>query len=428
MSVWFMNWKRSFYIVLVAQMFTSMGFSLIFPFLPLYVKELDTILELGTEILSGLVFSSQALAMALVSPVWGAIADRYGKKPMVVRAMVGGAITVLLMGFVKTVEQLIFLRICQGLLSGVISATSALTASFAPKEKSGFVMGSLQVAVWSGVAMGPFIGGILADISGIRTTFVITGILLFLSGASVLFCVNEKEDGTLKERKKKANLFSEWKKLFTRKKVLIVYVLRFLSSMANNMLYPVLPFFLAALVGPQEENIGTLTGSVIGVISVSGIVGGILMARTSDQIGHKRVVILASVTTALFFISQGLVGKMWEFVLLSLITGLCSGALTPSLSALLVQNSDRGTEGSIYGFDNSIVAAGRAVAPIAGSFFAVQLSYKFTFIATGLVFLVMALIACSLPRKNEYGKSVPFSDRDNAWSDQASDSIRYHNL
>ena len=152
------------------------------------------------------------------------------------------------------------------------------------------------------------------------------------------------------------------------------------------------------------------------------------MARTSDQIGHKRVVILASVTTALFFISQGLVGKMLEFVLLSLITGLCSGALTPSLSALLVQNSDRGTEGSIYGFDNSIVAAGRAVAPIAGSFFAVQLSYKFTFIATGLVFLVMALIACSLPRKNEYGKSVPFSDRDNAWSDQASDSIRYHNL
>ena len=165
-----MNWKRSFYIILVAQMFTSMGFSPIFPFLPFYIKELDTALGLGTEVLSGLVFSSQALAMALVSPLWGAIADRYGKKPMVVRAMIGGAVTVFLMGFVKTAEQLIFLRICQGLLSGVISATSALTASFAPREKSGYVMGSLQVAVWSGVATGPFIGGILADISGIRTT------------------------------------------------------------------------------------------------------------------------------------------------------------------------------------------------------------------------------------------------------------------
>lgn len=397
-----MNWKRSFYIVLLAQMFTSMGFSLIFPFLPFYIKELDTVLGLGTEILSGLVFSSQALAMALVSPLWGAIADRYGKKPMVVRAMIGGAVTVFLMGFVKTVEQLIFLRICQGLLSGVVSATSALTASFAPREKSGFVMGSLQVAVWSGVALGPFIGGILADISGIRTTFVITGILLFLSGASVLFYVHENTDVKLKTVKKKSNLFSDWKKLFTQKKVLIVYVLRFLSSMANTMLYPILPLFLAALVG-SKENLGTLTGSVIGVISVSGIVGGFLMARTSDKIGHKRVVILASVTTALFFIPQGLVGNMWQFVTLSLLTGLCSGALTPSLSALLVQSSVRGTEGSIYGFDNSIVAAGRAIAPIAGSLLAVQFSYKITFIATGLVFLVMAIIAYSLPKKNEIG-------------------------
>lgn len=407
-----MSWKRSFYVILTAQMFTSMGFSLIFPFLPLYIKELDTVLGLSTEVLSGLVFSSQALAMALVSPLWGAIADRYGKKPMVVRAMLGGAITVFFMGFVKTVEQLIFLRICQGLLSGVISATSALTASIAPREKSGFVMGSLQVAVWSGVALGPFTGGILADVSGIRTTFVITGILLFLSGVSVLFCVHETTDIKQKNVEKKKNLFSDWEKLFTQKNVLIVYVLRFLSSMANNMLYPVLPLFLVALVGPRE-NLGTLTGTVIGVASVSGIVGGFLMARTSDRIGHKRVVILASVTTALFFIPQGLVGNIWEFVFLSLCTGLCSGALTPSLSALLVQSSDRGTEGSIYGFDNSIVAAGRAVAPIAGSLFAVLFSYKFTFIATGLVFMVMAIIAYSLPKKIEIdlnGELYPYHD------------------
>ncbi len=387
-----MNWKRSFYIILVAQMITSMGFSLIFPFLPFYIKELDSVLGLSTEILSGLVFSSQALAMALVSPFWGAIADRYGKKPMVVRAMMGGAVTILLMGFVRTAEQLILLRICQGLLSGVISATSALSASFAPREKSGFVMGSLQVAVWSGVAMGPFIGGILADISGIRTTFVITGILLFLSGVSVLFHVQEKSNVNQEKVERKSGLFSDWKKLFTKRKVLVVFILRFLSSIANTMLYPVLPLFLATLAG-SKENLGTLTGSVIGAASVSGIIGGFIMARTSDKIGHRRVVILASVTTALFFIPQGLVGKVWQFFALNLLAGLCSGALTPSLSALLVQSSDRGTEGSIYGFDNSIVAAGRAIAPIAGSILAVHFSYKSTFIATGLVFLVMAIFA-----------------------------------
>lgn len=163
-------------------------------------------------------------------------------------------------------------------------------------------------------------------------------------------------------------------------------------SQQNTMLYPVLPLFLATLAG-SKENLGTLTGSVIGAASVSGIIGGFIMARTSDKIGHRRVVILASVTTALFFIPQGLVGKVWQFFALNLLAGLCSGALTPSLSALLVQSSDRGTEGSIYGFDNSIVAAGRAIAPIAGSILAVHFSYKSTFIATGLVFLVMAIFA-----------------------------------
>lgn len=121
------------------------------------------------------------------------------------------------------------------------------------------------------------------------------------------------------------------------------------------------------------------------------------MARTGDKIGHQRMVIIASFIAAVFFVPQGIVTSFWQLVALNLLAGLCVGALTPSLSALLVKNSESGTEGSVYGFDNSIVAAGRAVAPLVGSFIALQLNYRITFVAAGLVFLGMGIIAYMIP-------------------------------
>lgn len=392
-----MNWKRDLYILVIAQTFTSMGFSIIFPFLPFYIKELDSVSGLSIEALSGLVFSSQALAMALISPVWGVFADRYGRKLMVVRAMIGGAITVFLMGFVETAEQLIFLRICQGLLSGVISATSALAASFTPREKSGFSMGTLQVGVWSGVALGPLMGGVLADILGFRSTFFITGLLLFASGIAVFICVHENSENNNIKSVKIGTLFSDWKEMLFQKKILVVYVLRFLSSIANNMLLPILPLFLTSLI-TSKEKLGTLTGCVVGASSITSIAGGFLMARISDKIGNRRIVLSASFTAALFFIPQSFVSAYWQLIILNLLSGFCMGALTPSLSAMLAKGSQCGTEGSVYGFDNSIVAAGRAIAPLAGSIIAVHFNYRLTFVATGIVFLIMATIVILEPR------------------------------
>lgn len=386
-----MGWKRNFYILLIAQTFTSMGFSIIFPFLPFYIKELDSVSGLSIETLSGLVFSSQALAMALISPFWGAVADRYGKKPMVVRAMVGGAVTVLLMGFVKTAEQLIFLRICQGLLSGVISATSALAASFTPREKIGFTMGTLQVGVWTGVALGPLAGGLMADFFGFRATFVITGLLLFLSGVSVCICVNKNETEKKSKKGEKKDLFTDWKLILCRKNIVVTYMLRFLSSFANSLLLPILPLFVTSII-TSKSNLGTLTGFVVGISSVSGIAGGFLMSRVCDKVGLKKIIFFASFTAAMFFIPQSIVSEYWQLILLNMLAGLSVGALTPSLSALLAKHSDKGSEGSVYGFDNSIVAAGRAVAPITGSFIAVQLNYQYTFITVGLTFIVIAIL------------------------------------
>ena len=173
-------WQRNLYIMFLAQLLTAVGFSSIFPFFPLYVKYLGSSFGINLDILSGLVFSSQAFTMMIASPFWGALADRYGRKLMVERAMFGGSLLLLLMGFVVSAEQLVLLRAIQGLVTGTVAAANALVASSTPREQAGYGMGLLQVGQGAGVAIGPIIGGALADRFGYSAAFWLPGFLLLM--------------------------------------------------------------------------------------------------------------------------------------------------------------------------------------------------------------------------------------------------------
>ncbi len=116
-----------------AQMISMVGFSSIFPFLPLYVKSLGTVTSMSTDLCAGLVYSGQAFCMMIASPIWGSLADRWGRKIMVERAMFGGAVIFSMMAFVRSAEELVALRMIQGLITGVMGATNAMVASTVPR-------------------------------------------------------------------------------------------------------------------------------------------------------------------------------------------------------------------------------------------------------------------------------------------------------
>lgn len=385
-------WKRSLYIIFSAQICTSMGFSFIYPFLPLYIRELKSTSGLSAETLSGLVFSTQAIAMTIASPFWGAVADRFGRKPMVVRAMIGGAITTFLMGFAQSAEILIALRILQGLLSGVISASSALVASFTPKEKCGYAMGLLQLASWTGVALGPLLGGILSDTFGFHCTFIITSSLLFLSGMVVYFFIHEKFEYSKSNEKAFLSFINGYRLIISEGQLCFTLLLRFISSVGNNVLLPILPLFVHSLL-PNNPKVGSYTGLVIGATSVASTIGAVYLGRLGDKTGHHRIVQSCALASAVFFIPQIFITSYWQLLILYTLTGASIGGLLPSLSALLAKNSPKGTEGSVYGFDNSIVSAGRAAAPLIGSSVAVAFSYRSAFAVSGLIFFCAAVIA-----------------------------------
>jgi DHA1 family multidrug resistance protein-like MFS transporter len=130
--------------------------------------------------------------MALIAPVWGMLSDRYGRKIMVTRAMFGGAVIICLMGFIQNVYQLTVLRAIQGMLTGTVPAATTLIASGTPSNRRGYALGMLQMAVYLGSTVGPFLGGLIAGRLGYRATFWVTGVLLLAAGILVSLLVKEE--------------------------------------------------------------------------------------------------------------------------------------------------------------------------------------------------------------------------------------------
>ncbi len=391
-------WKRTLYLMTAAQLITAIGFSSIFPFLPLYVKQLGSSRGFGVEFLSGLVFSVQAVTMMLASPVWGSLADRYGRKLMVQRSMYGGAVLLLLMAFVRSAEELIVLRAVQGLVTGTIAATNALVASVVPRQRTGFAMGMLQVGFGSGVALGPVIGGVVADAYGYAAAFYVTAGLLLVAGLLVTFGVREAHVPRQVLPLESPPWLAGWKEILRAEGVAATYGLRFLTQLGRMMLVPIAPLFIEILLA-DSGSVNTFTGLVIGSASATATASAVFLGRLGDRAGHRKVFIGSVLAAAMLYFPQSLVQSAVHLLFLQAAVGVAIGGVLPSLSALLARYTVAGEEGAVYGLDNSIGAGARAVAPLIGAAVATAFGLRLTFVASALILLIAAAGALwRLPR------------------------------
>jgi DHA1 family multidrug resistance protein-like MFS transporter len=396
-------WKKTLYIMFFAQLMTAVGFSSIFPFLPLYVQDLGASTDLSIELLSGLVFSSQAFTMMLASPFWGAMADRLGRKLMVERSLFGGAVLLLLMAFVQNAEQLVLLRTIQGLVTGTVAAGNALVASQAPRERAGYAMGLLQVSMGAGVALGPLIGGVIADNIGYSAAFYVTAAMLLLAGILVLFGIQENfVRPTIQSQKiaPRQNFLAGWKGILSARGVSMAYTLRFLSQLGTNTLAPIAPLFVGMLMTDQSS-VNTTTGMVVGIGSATTTMSAMYLGRLGDRIGHRRIILFCLPLAAALYILQSQVTQAWQLILLQALVGAAIGGVVPAISALLARFTRPGVEGAVFGLDNSITSGARALAPLVGSGIAVWINLRATFVATGVIFLLTWVLASRYLPKEE---------------------------
>lgn len=389
------NWQRTLYVLVLAQLFTAIGFSSFFPFLPLYVADLGSSSGLSLELLSGLVYSGQGFAMMLASPVWGALADRYGRKIMVERAMFGGAGVLLLMAFARSAEDLVLLRTAQGLITGTVAAASTLVAASAPRERMGYAMGLLELGLGTGVAVGPLMGGVIADAYGYQATFYVTAGLLLFSGVLVAFGVEEHFGPAESNQAGTVNIWKEWRDVLVSPGIMFIYGMRFISQMGRMLILPIVPL-LVVLIMQDDARLNTMTGLVTGVAAGATTISSVYLGRLGDRLGHRGVLVACLVAAVPIYALQYLVGAPWQLLLLQALVGVTMGGVLPATNALLSEYSHGGHIGAIYGLDNSINAAGRAVAPLAGSVLALAFGLRSTFLGTAMLFLGAVFLALRL--------------------------------
>jgi MFS transporter, DHA1 family, multidrug resistance protein len=394
------RWQRTLLIVFIAQLMTAVGFSSIFPFLPLYVDSLGTITNLSVEFLAGMVFSAQAITMMIASPFWGALADRYGRKLMVERSMFGGSILLLLMAFVTSAEQLVLLRAVQGLITGTLSAANALIAAEVPRENSGYAMGLLQVGLGSGVALGPIIGGSIADAYGYSAAFFVTAAMLFISGLTVWLGVKENFQPSRDSDHSRSNFLAGWRSILLSPGVVMTYGMRFISQLGRMMIVPIAPLFIQTLL-PDTQRVNTITGLTVGIAAGSTTISAIYLGKLGDRVGHRRIVIMSSFAAALLYMLQSQVNSALDLLVLQGLVGVAMGGIIPSISALLAKFTRAGEEGAVYGLDNSIDSGARSIAPLVGAGVALVYGLRANFVATGGLFFVAGLLALwRLPQIN----------------------------
>lgn len=402
------TWKRNLYVIWAAELTAIAGFSVIFPFLPYYVQELGVTELHEVELWSGALFAAQAVTMAIFAPIWGSLADRYGRKLMVQRAMFGGAVVLAAMGFAQNVWQLAILRAIQGMLTGTVPAATTLVASSAPRERSGYALGLLQMAVWTGASVGPMLGGFVADAWGYRAAFWVTGGLLFVAGLTVWRFVKEDFTPPTPDADSPDGGFWYGLKLVTRNRGLVsLFSVRVLVRLAVRTMGPVLPLFIQSLAAPGAR-VASLAGLVSGASAATSAVGAVTLGRASDRIGYRRVLLVCALLAGALYVPQFFVTAPWQLLLLQGAVGLVMSGVLASISALLANLAPEGRQGAVYGVDSSVVSVANAVGPMLGASVAAGLGLRAPFLlAAGVLVTATGLASVLLPRPEGKARSTP---------------------
>jgi DHA1 family multidrug resistance protein-like MFS transporter len=383
------TWRRNLYVLCGSLFVVMVAMSMVMPFLPLFIQQ-DFGIQDPHQVTAwaGIIFGANFLTAGLVSPIWGNLADKHGRKIMILRSGYFMSITVALTGFAGSLWQLLALRLLNGLVGGIIPASTALVASSVPKEQIGWAQGMLQSFITAGTIMGPLFGGILADRIGFRMIFVITGCLLLLATLVITFTV--KETFVPPSKQDRSNLREDFQMIFSSKELPALFFVTVMIQFALFSIIPVLPIYISQLLGSEGSRVALWAGIVQAAMGIANVFASPRLGRLGDRYGSQKVLLFALLMSAVLFIPQGLVWTVWQLVLLRFLLGLSLGGLLPSVNALLRRATPTHMVSRVYGYNNSFVSIGSMLGPMIGGFLAGYVSINGVFFMTSAFLFINA--------------------------------------
>jgi DHA1 family multidrug resistance protein-like MFS transporter len=388
------SWERTAWIAAATQFVTLIGFGLSMPFLPLYLQELGVRDRAAVAIWSGVMVGSAAIAMAFVAPIWGGLADRYGRKLMLVRSMLGGAVLIAAMGFVADVWQLLGLRLGQGALTGSQAAAAALVSAATPANQAGYALGLISTSVQIGNSVGPVLGGLSVAVLGFRGSFILGGVMLLIGGLMAVFWVSEPPRSQRPISRTTDAVGSNWLmrmlRPFTWRGFRWLLVLQLGTQFVFSASVGLLPIYLQEVDRPVWLTPELASGLAITLTAVTAAVVSPFLGRWTDRHGPRELLMLSLAGSALVLIVQAFVPTAMLLLALRAVFGIWVAGVTATMSVMTKLRSPIGREGAAWGATASAQAMGWGLGPILGSGFVAIGGIPLLFVVCAIVLIVLA--------------------------------------
>jgi DHA1 family multidrug resistance protein-like MFS transporter len=403
------SWKKNLYMLWFCQFMVMIGMSAVLPFLPLMVRQLGITDIKQVSLWSGLIFAGPFFFSFFLAPVWGNLGDKYGRKIMIIRAVIGLALAQFLAGFAQNITQLFIIRVFQGALSGFIPAVMSLAASNTPESKTGYALGFLQAASAAGNVFGPFVGGVLFDLIGFRWLFFTVAGILFTSGVLVLLFVKEENKGN---GKSEISTFENWKAIYRNKILLYCSVMITVATLGVNFIRPIFVLFVESIKN-SGDSLSTLTGLLFSIMGIFASFSAVMWGGKVKPENVKSNLVVAALITSVMYFLQMFIKNEYLLIPTMMFIGAGFGAILPLLFTSITRQTTLENRGGILGVSTSFQTIGNMIGPIIGGLAGGLFGFNIPFLVTAVMFLIVALIA-NLLLPGTAAEVVPSGSEDSA--------------
>jgi MFS family permease len=380
-------WKKNLIVCWFGMFVTGIGMSQIAPVLPLYIKHLGIHNTGLIEQLSGIAFGVTYIISAVFSPIWGHAADRWGRKPMLLRASLGMAVVIGSMGFAPNVYVLIGLRVLQGAITGYGTACTTLIATQTDIEHAGFALGTLSTANIAGSLLGPMIGGFIEENLGMENVFFLTGALMLIAFITTLLFV---EESFTREEKKVQSVKEVWNGVPDKSLTIVLFVTFYILALAFYTVEPIVTVYITQ-ISRNMSHVALLAGIAFSASGLANIIAAPNLGKLSDKIGAQKVMLVALIVAGFIFIPQAFVKNPWQFIGLRFFLGMAMAGLNPSVNTILKKITPASITGRIFGFSMSAGYLGVFGGAVLGGQVAAWLGIRYVFFITSALLLLNAI-------------------------------------
>jgi len=392
------DWQRTLWVMMGIQLIMTLSFTVLSPILPLFLPDLGVHAPRAIDLWTGILNGITAFVAAFVSPLWGRLSDRKGRKLMLLRSGVAISIFTALMGLSLNVWQFLAARALMGAFAGFSASAIALVATHVPEDRLGFALGWLSTGQLVGGLVGPVVGGAIADLTGsYRIPFFFTSCLTATAALLAWLLVRENFAAP-QGRRKRDSTFRALRMLVAGSGLLPLFLVLLFAQFAVRTVQPVVTLYVQQLVG-NVPNLATMGGVAFSVTGVGDVIASPFLGKRSDRLGYRRVLLICLFGAALFSVPQAFASGYWEFVAERFGVGMFIGGILPTANALVGRLAPPEHRGTVFGLTASATFLGNSLGPLTGGAVAASLGLRWVFLVTGAVLVANLIwVAVTVPR------------------------------